>query len=542
MRDDVGDGPTELQYNDVGIVGYRNRAVPSGSATSGRGVSVLARPPLLLSVRFYGVIPLDIDASQLFARAPLDLMTDDNCSRTGPGQHGCTRQGTSGLFFVQILRLLITVFVFSVVLAGCGGPSVTMDQDPSAFEDEEERLNERLSDNPEDGEALRELGAIYVRTDRPSQAYDALKKAYSHRPDDPKVLFYLGLASEQVGRSEAALKLFGQFDEVPENSKYHTLMEGRYEWLAKKQAREDAREMIAQEQDQPADVTEEVDPNVVAVVPMEYQGGDDQYEPLGRGLAEMLTTDLANVGRLQIVERIRLQAILDELELARSEYVDQATAPRVGRLLGAGRLVGGSYLVAEEEIRLQVTLADVATGERSPQLENQRASLDDLFELETTVAFSIVDQLGVELTPQERASIQEVPTQDIQAFLAYSRGLMEEDRGNYGAASQHYQEAHEIDPDFEQAAQRSQKAQSVQRGGGSQENAIANAEGGDAQQQGEEGINVVEQRLQNMGASPSGGGLDEDGGRDPAQESDDAEEESELDNPPDPPSSGGGGS
>lgn len=511
----------------------------TGSAMPGRVVPVLARPPLLLRVRFFEVIPLDVDPSYLFARALLDLMTDDLYDRRDPGRQERTRQGIPDLFFVQIPRLLTTVFVLSVLVSGCGGPSVTMDQDPSAFEDEEERLSQRLSDNPEDGQALRELGSIYVRTNRPSQAYDALKKAYSHRPDDPKVLFYLGLASEQVGRSEAALKLFGQFDEVPEDSKYHTLMEGRYEWLAKKRAREDARELVAQEQNRPADVTEDVDPNVIAIVPMEYQGGDDQFEPLGRGLAEMLTTDLANVGRLQVVERIRLQAILDELELSRSEYVDQATAPRVGRLLGAGRLVGGAYLVADEEIRLQVTLADVATGERSPQLENQRASLDDLFALQTKVAFSIVDQLGVDLTPQERASIQEVPTQDIQAFLAYSRGLMEEDRGNYGAAVQHYQEAHEIDPDFQQAAQRGEKAYSVQQGGGSQENAVASAEGEDGQQQGEEGINVVEQRLQNMGASPSGVGEED---RDPAQESDDAEAESKLDSPPDPPSSGGGGS
>ena len=439
--------------------------------------------------------------------------------------------------------LLAVLLTLSFGLVGCGGPSVTMDQDRSAFEEEENRLERRLEDHPDDGEALRDLGSIYLRTDRPSQAYDALKKAYSRRPDDPKVLFYLGLASEKVGRREAALDLFSKFDEVPDDSQYHTLMEGRYEWLARKQAKRQVQQMIAQEKKQPADAGEQVEPNVVAVVPMEYQGGNEKYQPLGRGLAEMFTTDLANVGRLKVVERVRLQAILDELKLSRSKYIDQSTAPRVGRLLGAGRIVGGSYLVTDDEqLRLQVTLANVATGERMPQLDRQRAGIDELFQLQKQVTFSIVDQLGVELTPQEKAAIQEVPTQNLQAFLAYSQGLMAEDRGNYGAASRYYQQAQQIDPNFEQAAQRNQKAKSIQQGGGSQGEALSSAGGeGGQQQSSESSVNVVDQRLQSMGAGP-GATVGGEGERDPAQESETAEEESDLDDPPNPPSSGGGGS
>lgn len=448
----------------------------------------------------------------------------------------------SGNWSSKAAALLVALLALSIGVVGCGGPSVTMDQERSAFEEEENRLERRLEDYPDDGEALRDLGSIYLRTDRPSQAYDALKKAYSRRPDDPKVLFYLGLASEKVGRREAALDLFSKFDEVPDDSKYHTLMEGRYEWLARKQAKRQVQQMIAKEKKQPADVEGQVEPNVVAVVPMEYQGGNEKYQPLGRGLAEMFTTDLANVGRLKVVERVRLQAILDELKLSRSKYIDQSTAPRVGRLLGAGRIVGGSYLVTDDEqLRLQVTLANVATGERMPQLDRQRAGIDELFRLQKQVTFSIVDQLGVELTPQEKAAIQEVPTQNLQAFLAYSQGLMAEDRGNYGAASRYYQQAQQIDPNFEQAAQRNQKAKSIQQGGGSQGEALSSASGeGGQQQSSESSVNVVDQRLQSMGAGP-GATVGDDGERDPAQESETAEEESDLDDPPEPPSGGGGG-
>lgn len=438
------------------------------------------------------------------------------------------------------LGLFGLVIAVGVGMAGCGGPSISLDQDQSAFEEEENRLEKRLSDHPKDGEALRDLGSIYLRTDRPSQAYDALKKAYSQRPDDPKVLFYLGLASEKVGRQDAALKLFRRFDEVPEDSKYRTLMEGRYEWLARKKAEQDVQRLIAEEKTGPADV-QNLSRYTVAVVPMEYQGGDDKYQVLGRGLAEMFTTDLANVGRLKVVERVRLQAIIDELKLAQSEYVAQSTAPRVGRLLGAGRLVGGSYLVTgDEELRLQVTLADVASGERIPQLDRQRAGLDELFDLQKEVTFSIVDQLGVELTAQERAAIQEVPTENLQAFLAFSRGLMEEDRGNFGAAAQYYRQAHQLDPNFDNAAQRQEKASGVDVAGGSQEKALAASEEGAVAGESESSIDLVDQRLENMGANPGTASDDERGGeRDPIGESSTAEEASELEDPPDPPSTGG---
>jgi len=466
-------------------------------------------------------------------------MTVDYVARAMP-----SRSLTGETLFLRQLWGLALLGVIVAGMGGCGGPSVTMDQDRAAFEDEETRLEKRLQEYPDDGEALRDLGSIYLRTDRPAQAYDALKKAYSRRPDDPRVLFYLGLASETVGRREAALDLFSKFGEVPEDSKYRTLMEGRYQWLARKQAERQVQQMIAQEKKNPS-AKKQVDPGVVAVVPMEYQGGNEKYQPLGRGLAEMFTTDLANVRRLKVVERVRLQAILDELELARSTYVDQATAPRVGRLLGAGKIVGGSYLVTnDEQLRLQVTLANVATGERMPQLDRQRAGISELFKLQKEVTFSIVDQLGVELTPQEKAAIQEVPTQNLQAFLAYSRGLLAEDRGNYGAAVQYYQQAQQMDPNFEQASQRRQKAESVQQGGGSQEEALSSAAGGGGGQQSSQStVNVVEQRLRSMGAGTGAPVIGYDGGggeRDPVQEAETAEEESDLKDPPRPPSNGGG--
>jgi len=362
-------------------------------------------------------------------------------------------------------------------LAGCSSPAeVSLNEDPSVYAEEEAELEAQLAETPSDGTALRDLGAIYVRTGRPTKAYDHLKEAYRRMPTDPKTLFFLGLASEQVGRRNAALQLFQTFDEVPADSRYHTLMQGRYEWLVRQDARQTMQELVAQEKARSTEnLTDRIDRQAVALMPLQYNGTDARYQPLGRGLAEMMATDLAQVDRVTVVERVRLQALLDELKLAESEAVDASTAPRVGRLLGAGRLVGGSYVIADgDRVRLTLDLADVLDGSVRP-VTSEDGRLDNLFRLQTQIVFDLVDAFGVELTAQERDAIEQVPTRDLQAFLAYSRGLLEEDRGNFQAAREQFQQAAQIDPAFRPAAQGAARTQGLSAAGGSAAQAVAAA-------------------------------------------------------------------
>lgn len=371
---------------------------------------------------------------------------------------------------VGVVALLVGCVALST---GCSGaPEVSLDADPSEFEDEVRALQARVSENPKDAEALRDLGAIYMRTGRASRGYDRLKKAFARDPNDPKTLYFLGLASEQVGKREAALEVFKRFERVPESSDYRALMEGRYEWLVRKQAESDIKAMLARE----SELSDAVSPRVVAVLPLQHQGSQDKYAPLGRGLAEMMISDLTKIDRLRLVERIRLQALLDELKLAQSDYVDPSTAPRVGRLLGAGRLVTGSYIVtSDDRLRVDATLAEIDSEVRFPNVGTRFGPLSDLFELQNELTLRVVDALGVELTPQERESLDDVPTRDLQAFLAYSQGLQDEDRGHFGAAARHYRRAAEIDPSFQAPAVRQRKAQGLNAAGGSAEAALGAA-------------------------------------------------------------------
>ena len=354
----------------------------------------------------------------------------------------------------------VWAILLCIVCAACSA-SVRLGEGMEKYEKDVIRLQKRLIDNPGDAEALREVGIIYLRTRRYAEAYDPLKQAYAHAPSDPRTLFYLGLASEQVGKRQAALQLYEKYADVGRFSPYRRRMEGRYEWLVRLEARDEMKGRLAREDSLSGGGRS---PRIVAVFPLAYQGTSEQYAPLGRGLSEMMLVDLAKIHRLRLVERIRLQALLDELKLAQTDYVDPKTAPRVGRLLGAGRLVGGSYSVSGEELRLDVALTEEES--RLPHMVSRAGALDRLFQIEKELVFRVIEALGVELTPEERRGIETVPTENLQAFLAYSRGLAREDAGQFAQAFDAYKRAAALDPDFEAAAERAEVAAGLSVAGG----------------------------------------------------------------------------
>lgn len=365
--------------------------------------------------------------------------------------------------------LTLGVVVFGMVACA---PEPQLREDPEDFREEVARLQREIAENPEAAAPLRDLGSIYVRTKRPSEGYRHLKKALSRKPNDPKTLFYLGIASERLGRAQEAQRLYQRFPKVPEDSRFRSLMEGRYDWLLRQEIRKQMAKMVQREDTLATDISAQT----VAVLPLSYRGGDEKYASLGRGLAEMVSVDLAQINELQLVERVQIEALLDELKLAESQYVDPKTAPRTGRILGAGRLIGGAYSVlGDEDLRVETAFAEVQDAGASSNVESYSDALDQLFALENEIVYGVVDRLGVELTAEEREQIERVPTRNLQAFLAYSRGLEAEARGNYEAAAEAFQRAHEIDPEFSEAAEQQAEMEELSAVAGGTDQALRTA-------------------------------------------------------------------
>ncbi len=63
---------------------------------------------------------------------------------------------------------------------------------------------------------------------------------------------------------------------------------------------------------------------------------------IGKGISDMIVTNLVKDGTYTVIERKRLDAVLQEQNFSNSERADSASAARIGKVLGVGSMVTGS--------------------------------------------------------------------------------------------------------------------------------------------------------------------------------------------------------
>jgi TolB-like protein len=183
--------------------------------------------------------------------------------------------------------------------------------------------------------------------------------------------------------------------------------------------------------------------NAVAVLYFRNQTEQSELDPLQKGIALMLITDLSKIKSLQVVERAQLQALAEELGLGTSGLVEPNTAPRVGRILGAQWLVGGEILAgkAVQEMRkllLRSNLLDVPAQKiiGQPMAEGD---LEELFRLEKELLFDLIKLVQVKVTPQEEEDLRKPCSTNLRALLTLFRAVDAGDRGNYARAAELYE-------------------------------------------------------------------------------------------------------
>lgn len=140
----------------------------------------------------------------------------------------------------------------------------------------------------------------------------------------------------------------------------------------------------------------------VAVMYFDYQGKDEQMGLLRKGLAQMLISDLSDGESYQIVERDRLQEILDELKLNQSKKIDKKTANKIGKLLGARFMVLGGYFDLMGTLRVDARIVEVETGKVVKSVGGN-AMPDEFLQLEQKLAGDLQAVLTGQLPKAQRA-------------------------------------------------------------------------------------------------------------------------------------------
>lgn len=158
------------------------------------------------------------------------------------------------------------------------------------------------------------------------------------------------------------------------------------------------------------------EPPTVAILYFDYDGADADLVPLRKGLAQMLITDLAGREGYKVVERARLQEVLAELNLGKTQKLDPAAALKVGKLLQAKYLVAGGYFSMLGSLRLDARVIEVETSNTVKGL-GATGKPDDFFALEQKLA---ADLDATVLAAAAKAASQPPPKPTTPTALARS--------------------------------------------------------------------------------------------------------------------------
>ncbi len=170
-----------------------------------------------------------------------------------------------------------------------------------------------------------------------------------------------------------------------------------------------------------------VAPKTLAILPFENNSvtEPEKFAPLGKGLSAMLITDLKKSGTsLKLIERNKIQALLKEIALSQSGSVDQSTAIKAGKILGAQSIAFGSYMVLGKDVRIDTRIVNVETSELL-MAESIAGGSNNFIGLERDLAQKIAGSLKIALQPPTSKT-----QSDINAALYFSQGLEALDRGD----------------------------------------------------------------------------------------------------------------
>jgi len=109
-------------------------------------------------------------------------------------------------------------------------------------------------------------------------------------------------------------------------------------------------------------------------------------------LPDLLLADLSRYPALQLVDRQNLVHALEEQKLGGSELVSVEDRLKLGRIVGASAMVFGSYVVVDDQIRIDIRLVEVETSLTT----FSRAAITSLTSVETEMQ-KVAEDLGEKL-------------------------------------------------------------------------------------------------------------------------------------------------
>jgi TolB-like protein/class 3 adenylate cyclase/Tfp pilus assembly protein PilF len=180
----------------------------------------------------------------------------------------------------------------------------------------------------------------------------------------------------------------------------------------------------------------------IAVLPFENLSDEKANAYFADGIQDEILTRLAKISDLKVISRTSTQHYKSTPQNVRE----------IAKQLGVAHIVEGSVQKSGDAVRVNVQLIK-AENDAHLWADTFDRKLTDIFSVESDIAKSIADQLQAKLTGAEQQIISAKPTNSVEAYDAYLRGLAYTLRASNNPAAalgaqKYFREAARLDPKF----------------------------------------------------------------------------------------------
>ena len=180
----------------------------------------------------------------------------------------------------------------------------------------------------------------------------------------------------------------------------------------------------------------------IAVLPFASLGSSEENAYFAEGFHDELLRQLGGIRDLRVISRTSVM-----------QYKDGARNLReIAEALGVSSVVEGSVQRAGDRVRVEARLID-ARNDLQIWSDRYDRDVSDIFGIQTAVAEQIASALHAQLSPAQRAQIEQKPTRSEEAYDLYLRAKEYGNRpgaqpGNLEIAERFYRQAIQMDPSF----------------------------------------------------------------------------------------------
>jgi len=181
----------------------------------------------------------------------------------------------------------------------------------------------------------------------------------------------------------------------------------------------------------------------IAVLPFVNLSGDPEQDYFADGIVEEIITALSRIGWLFVIAR-------NSSFTYKGRVID---VKQVGRELGVRYVLEGSVRKAANRLRMTGQLVDAATGGHL-WADRYEGAIDDIFELQDRITESVVGAIAHELERAEIERAKRKPTESLDAYDYFLRGMASFHAGTPAAIDQalvHFRKAISLDPEYASA-------------------------------------------------------------------------------------------